>query len=57
VEDSDVLRVEPMHDATTHALAHQKLGDKVDRSYGIAELAAALDYMPLALVQAAACIR
>jgi hypothetical protein len=57
VEDSDVLPVEPMHDATTHALPHKKLGDKMDRSYGIVELVAALDYMPLALVQAAACIR
>ncbi|CAD0055233.1 unnamed protein product [Aureobasidium pullulans] len=46
-----------MHDATAHALLCKKLGDKVDRSDGISELAAALEYMPLALVQAAAFIR
>ncbi|THZ11723.1 hypothetical protein D6C89_10883, partial [Aureobasidium pullulans] len=57
VEDSDILPIEPMHDATAHALLYKKLGDKVDRSDGIAELAAALEYMPLALVQAAAFIR
>lgn len=57
VENSDVILIEPMHDAAAHALLHRKLGDKVDRSDGIAELAAALDYMPLALVQAAAYIR
>jgi hypothetical protein len=50
VEDSDVILVEPMHDATAHALLHKKLGDKVDRSDGITKLAAALEYMPLALV-------
>jgi tetratricopeptide (TPR) repeat protein len=57
VEDSDILPIEPMHDATAHVLLYKKLGDKVDRSDGIAELAAALEYMPLALVQAAAFIR
>ena len=57
VEDSDVMPIEPMHDAAAHALLYKKLGEKVDRSDGIAELAAALEYMPLALVQAAAYIR
>jgi tetratricopeptide (TPR) repeat protein len=57
VEDSDILPIEPMHDATAHVLLYKKLGDKVDRSDGIAELAAVLEYMPLALVQAAAFIR
>ncbi|CAN9236433.1 unnamed protein product [Alternaria alternata] len=57
VEDSDVMPIEPMHDAAAHALLYTKLGDKVDRGDGIAELAAALEYMPLALVQAAAYIR
>jgi tetratricopeptide (TPR) repeat protein len=57
VEDSDVVLIEPMHDADARALLYKKLGDKVDRSDGIAELAAALEYMPLALVQAAAYIR
>ncbi|CAC9891944.1 unnamed protein product [Aureobasidium pullulans] len=56
-KDSDILPIEPMHDATAHALLCKKLGDKVDRSDGISELAAALEYMPLALVQAAAFIR
>jgi tetratricopeptide (TPR) repeat protein len=57
VEDSDILIIEPMHNTAAHALLHRKLGDKVDRSKGIDELAAALEYMPLALVQAAAYIR
>ncbi|OAG09594.1 uncharacterized protein CC84DRAFT_1183887 [Paraphaeosphaeria sporulosa] len=57
VEDSDIMLIEPMHDAAAHALLYKKLGDKVDRGGGIAELAAALEYMPLALVQAAAYIR
>jgi hypothetical protein len=38
------------------ALLQKKLGDKVDND-GTAELAAALEFMPLALVQAAAYIR
>jgi tetratricopeptide (TPR) repeat protein len=57
VENSDVMLIKPMHDTAAHALLYKKLGDKVDRSDGIAELAAALEYMPLALVQAAAYIR
>jgi tetratricopeptide (TPR) repeat protein len=57
VEDSDIMPIEPMHYAAAHALLYKKLGDKVDRSDSIAELAAALEYMPLALVQAAAYIR
>jgi tetratricopeptide (TPR) repeat protein len=57
VEDSDVMPIEPMHDAAAYALLYMKLGDKVDKSDSIAELAAALEYMPLALVQAAAYIR
>jgi hypothetical protein len=57
VEDRDVILIKLMHDAAAHALLHKKLGDKVDRSDGIVELAAALDYMPLAPVQAAAYIR
>jgi tetratricopeptide (TPR) repeat protein len=56
-EDSDVMLIEPMHDAAAHALLYTKLGDKVDRSDGVADLAAALEYMPLALVQAATYIR
>jgi tetratricopeptide (TPR) repeat protein len=57
VDDSDILPVEPMHDSTARALLYKKLGDKVDKSDGIAELASVLEYMPLALVQAAAFIR
>jgi tetratricopeptide (TPR) repeat protein len=57
VEDSDILTIEPMHDVAAHALLYKKLGDKVDRSHGLDDLATALEYMPLALVQAAAFIR
>jgi tetratricopeptide (TPR) repeat protein len=57
VEESDVVPIEPMHNTAAHALLRKKLGDKVDQDEGMAELAAALDYMPLALVQAATYIR
>ncbi|KAI4854646.1 hypothetical protein E4T44_00021 [Aureobasidium sp. EXF-8845] len=57
VEDSDILTIEPMRVTAAHALLYKKLGNKVDRSHGIDELAAALEYMPLALVQAGAYIR
>jgi tetratricopeptide (TPR) repeat protein len=57
VEDSDIIPVEPMDGAAAHALLYKKLGDAVDRNDGIAELAAELNHMPLALVQAAAYIR
>ena len=63
VEDSDVVLIEPMDDAAAHALLHKKLGDKgkkggsnSDSINDVAELAAALDHMPLALVQAASYI-
>ena len=53
-----------MLDAAAHALLHKKLGDKGTKSGSnsdinndFAELAATLDHMPLALVQAAAYIR
>ena len=60
VEDSDIIPIEPMDNAAAHALLHKKLGDESNKSNSndsIAELAAALDHMPLALVQAAAYIR
>jgi len=62
VEDSDIIPIEPMDDAAAHALLHTKLGDKgkkkdSDSNNNVAELAAALDHIPLALVQAAAYIR
>jgi tetratricopeptide (TPR) repeat protein len=60
VEDSDIILIEPMDNAAAHTLLYKKLGDKGNKpgkDDGIAELAVALDYMPLALVQAAAYIR
>jgi tetratricopeptide (TPR) repeat protein len=57
VEENDVIPIEPMHQADAHALLNKKLGDKLIKSAEIAELATALDNMPLALVQAAAYIR
>ena len=64
VEDGDVVLIEPMDDAAARALLHKKLGDKgkkggsnSDSINDVAELAAALDHMPLALVQAAAYIQ
>ena len=60
VEDCDILPMEPMNDAATQVLLLKKLrdiGDRSGRNNGMAELAAALDYMPLALVQAEAYIR
>ena len=64
VEDSDIILIEPMDEAAAHALLHKKLGDKgkqsdsnSDSSNDVAKLAAALDQMPFALVQAAAYVR
>ncbi|OAL46892.1 TPR-like protein [Pyrenochaeta sp. DS3sAY3a] len=57
VEDSDVISLEPMDGAAAYMLLRKKLGDRIDNDDGIAELAATLDCMPLALVQAAAYIR
>jgi hypothetical protein len=56
VEDSNVILIEPMDDPAAHALLYMKLRDNVDGSDSIAELAAELEYMPLALVHAAAYI-
>ncbi|KAL5371148.1 hypothetical protein DPSP01_014460 [Paraphaeosphaeria sporulosa] len=56
VEDRDTFHLGPMHDSSAQALLLKKLGDKID-AHGIHELAAALEYMPLALVQAAAYIQ
>jgi tetratricopeptide (TPR) repeat protein len=57
VEDSDIIPIKPMHDAAAHALLRKKLGDIAEEDGSIAELATTLDYMPLALVQAAGYIR
>ncbi|KAB2109472.1 hypothetical protein AG0111_0g2148 [Alternaria gaisen] len=57
VEDSDVIPIEPMHDAAAHALLRKKLRGLDEEDDSIAKLAVTLDYMPLALVQAAAYIR
>ncbi|KAB2107286.1 hypothetical protein AG0111_0g3658 [Alternaria gaisen] len=57
VEDSDIIPIEPMHDAAAHALLRKKLRDADEDDDSITTLATTLDHMPLALVQAAAYIR
>jgi tetratricopeptide (TPR) repeat protein len=57
VEDSDIIPIEPMHDAAAYALLRKKLRDVDEEDDSIAKLATTLDHMPLALVQAAAYIR
>jgi Tfp pilus assembly protein PilF len=57
VEDSDIIPIEPMHNTAAHALLCKKLGDTEEKDDSVAKLATTLDYMPLALVQAAAYIR
>ena len=55
VEQSDIIAVEPMDEAHALALFEKKLG-KQGESQDVAELAATLEFMPLAIVQAAAYI-
>ena len=55
VEDSDIVIVEPMDEMYAVALLNKKLGIQSDQR-DIVELAEALEYMPLAIVQAAAYI-
>ena len=55
VEERDIISVEPMDGAHALALFEKKLGEQND-SKETAELAATLEYMPLAIVQAAAYI-
>ncbi|KAF2865053.1 P-loop containing nucleoside triphosphate hydrolase protein [Massariosphaeria phaeospora] len=57
VEDNDIIPIKPMSDTAAHALFRKKLGDTGDQDDDVAELATSLDFMPLALVQAAAYIR
>jgi len=53
VEQRDILTVEPMDEAQAQALFGKKLRVQ-GHSGDVAELAATLEYMPLAIVQAAA---
>jgi hypothetical protein len=55
VERRDVVHVKPMDEAQALALFEKKLEAQGDSSH-VAELAALLEYMPLAIVQAAAYI-
>ena len=55
VEQSDIIAVEPMDGTHALVLFEKKLG-KQAVSQDVAELAAALEFMPLAIVQAAAYI-
>ncbi|KAH7346040.1 hypothetical protein BKA66DRAFT_517051 [Pyrenochaeta sp. MPI-SDFR-AT-0127] len=56
VEENDIIPIGLMDKAGAQALLHKKLGEEVDKE-GIADLAGALEFMPLALVQVAAHIR
>jgi hypothetical protein len=55
VEERDIIAVEPMDEMHAIALLQRKLGTQSDREDAI-ELVAMLDFMPLAIVQAAAYI-
>lgn len=55
-EESDIIPIEPMNDTDALALLEKKLGKYVDRN-NTPKLAAALEFMPLAIVQAAAYIQ
>ncbi|KAJ5732374.1 P-loop containing nucleoside triphosphate hydrolase protein [Penicillium malachiteum] len=56
VEDHDIIPVEPMNKPHAISLFERKVGALHDRP-AIIQLAAALEYMPLAIVQAAAFIK
>ncbi|RMJ22191.1 Kinesin light chain [Aspergillus sp. HF37] len=56
VEDDDIFTVEPMDEAHAMALFEKKLRPQTD-SKAVAELATALEFMPLAIIQAAAYIK
>ena len=56
VEESNIITVEPMDKEQALALCEKKLGIQSNQS-DITELAAALEFMPLAIVQAAAYIK
>ena len=54
--DRDIVRIKPMEEGHAIALLRKKLGDEIDKD-AAAELGAALDFIPLAITQAAAYIR
>ena len=56
VEESDIIPIEPMNHTHALTLLEKKLGEQIDRE-DTSELAVALEFMPLAIVQAAAYIR
>ncbi|KAF2473130.1 TPR-like protein [Lindgomyces ingoldianus] len=56
VEENNLITVEPMDRGQALGLLEKKLGDQMDNDRA-AELGAALEYMPLAIVQAAAYIK
>jgi hypothetical protein len=61
VEQRDIIALDPMDEAQSLALLARKLGAQTDKSDGadlteLTKLAAALEYMPLAIAQAAAYI-
>jgi tetratricopeptide (TPR) repeat protein len=56
LEERDILSIQPMDDASGPELLRKKLGEEVEKDY-TTELARALEFMPLALVQAAAYIQ
>ncbi|KAJ6024612.1 hypothetical protein N7540_005409 [Penicillium herquei] len=59
VEDRDLIQIDPMSQANAQALLEAKLGDQVkaDSNDDVAKLAELLEFMPLAIVQAAAYIK
>ena len=56
VDQRNIISVEPMNEADALVLFQKKLGAQEDSDNDIAELAAELEFMPLAIVQAAAYI-
>ncbi|KAJ5701450.1 hypothetical protein N7488_008998 [Penicillium malachiteum] len=58
-EDRDVIQIDPMSQAHAQALLEAKLSDQVkaDSNDDVAKLAELLEFMPLAIVQAAAYIK
>ena len=56
VEESDIITVGPMHEMYAVALFEKKLGTRESRKY-IVKLSNALEFIPLAIVQAAAYIK